>query len=217
MAARLPLFPLGTVLFPGAALPLHIFEPRYRELIEDLMAGPEPRSFGVIGIREGHEVGADSVRALYDVGCVAELTQVRRFADGRFAVLSVGTQRFRLVGVDESRAYLSGDAELLDESPGDPAAVEDAKAALFAAVASYRQLIGAEPVTGAPDDATLLSYAVAGELQVALPERQALLELPDTVQRLRVEAALLNREAALMRNLHSVPASRPLLPPSSPN
>ena len=71
MTHLLPLFPLGTVLFPGGLLPLHIFEPRYRALMHDLMSEPEPWSFGVVAIREGHEVGADSLRSLYDVGCNA--------------------------------------------------------------------------------------------------------------------------------------------------
>ena len=72
MAQRLPLFPLGTVLVPGLVLPLHIFEPRYRQLVADLEDLPEDeREFGVVAIREGGEVGAGSLRALYDVGCAA--------------------------------------------------------------------------------------------------------------------------------------------------
>ena len=65
-ATRLPLFPLGTVLFPGLLLPLHIFEERYRQLVRDLLVGPhESRAFGVVAIREGREVGADGIRALH--------------------------------------------------------------------------------------------------------------------------------------------------------
>ena len=65
MSDTLPLFPLGTVLFPGLVLPLHIFEDRYRRLIQDLLAGPEPRRFGVIAIREGRETGITGVTALH--------------------------------------------------------------------------------------------------------------------------------------------------------
>ena len=67
MSELLPLFPLGTVLYPGLLMPLHIFEDRYRQLVGDLLAGPEPRQFGVIAIRQGRETGVDGVGALYEI------------------------------------------------------------------------------------------------------------------------------------------------------
>ena len=76
----LPLFPLGAVLYPGMLLPLHIFEERYRQLVRDLMAGPEPRRFGVIAIRKGRETGIDGVQSLYPIGCTATLRQVGEIA-----------------------------------------------------------------------------------------------------------------------------------------
>ena len=69
MSELLPMFPLSTVLFPGMRLPLHIFEPRYRQLIQDLLAGPQPGRFGVIAIRKGRETGVDGISALYEIGC----------------------------------------------------------------------------------------------------------------------------------------------------
>ena len=66
MSQLLPLFPLGTVLFPGMSLPLHVFEERYQTMVADLLEGPEPREFGVIAIRKGREVGADAVTELYE-------------------------------------------------------------------------------------------------------------------------------------------------------
>jgi Lon protease-like protein len=71
MSQTLPLFPLGTVLYPGLVLPLHIFEERYRQLVRDLLEGPEPQEFGVIAIRKGRETGVDGVSALYEIGCAA--------------------------------------------------------------------------------------------------------------------------------------------------
>ncbi|HEY1671362.1 MAG TPA: LON peptidase substrate-binding domain-containing protein, partial [Streptosporangiaceae bacterium] len=68
MTDTLPLFPLGTVLFPGMLLPLHIFEDRYKELVRDLLDGPEPRRFGVIAIKKGRETGVEGVSSLYEVG-----------------------------------------------------------------------------------------------------------------------------------------------------
>ena len=99
--AVLPLFPLGTVLMPGAQLPLQVFEPRYLQLLRDLIENQDRQVpvFGVVAIREGHEVGADGVRALHAVGCAAQLTQAAALGDNRFLVISTGISRFRLEGV----------------------------------------------------------------------------------------------------------------------
>src|SRR6202012_5374170 len=102
---RLPLFPLGTVLFPGMLLPLHIFEDRYKELIQDLLDGPEPRRFGVIAIKKGRETGVEGVSSLYEVGCTATVRETEENAEGGFDVVTVGSQRFRLQGLDESKSY----------------------------------------------------------------------------------------------------------------
>ncbi|HMC71324.1 MAG TPA: LON peptidase substrate-binding domain-containing protein, partial [Mycobacteriales bacterium] len=106
MTVRLPLFPLGTVLFPGVPLPLHIFEERYLTLVRELVALHEgaSRRFGVVAIREGREVGADSVRAFYPVGCTAELRNVEEYDDGRFDIVTVGASRFVVHELDTSAA-----------------------------------------------------------------------------------------------------------------
>jgi Lon protease-like protein len=211
VAERLPLFPLGTVLFPGSAMPLHVFEPRYRQLVEDLLSGPEPRLFGVVAIRAGHEVGADNLRALYDVGCVAEVRQVERAPDGRFAVLVVGTRRFRLLEVDRTLPYLQADVDLLDEPEGAGTLVDAAAAKAREDFAVYSRLLS-RPASGLPADPTELSYAVAAGLVVDLPERQQLLEASSTTQRLRVATDLMSREVALARKLRAAPTSAPTIP-----
>ena len=101
MSEMLPLFPLSTVLFPGMRLPLHVFEERYRALVAELLAGPEPRRFGVIAIRKGRETGIDGVHSLYQIGCTATLRRVERLEDGRFDLVTVGTERFRLKALDQ--------------------------------------------------------------------------------------------------------------------
>ena len=106
MAETLPLFPLGAVLYPGMLLPLHIFEERYRQLVRDLLEQPEPRRFGVIAIRKGRETGIDGVHSLYEIGCTATLRRVDRHTDGRYDLVTVGTERFRLIGLDETRPYV---------------------------------------------------------------------------------------------------------------
>ena len=97
---RLPLFPLGTVLVPGAALPLQIFEPRYLVLLSDLIEALEEPEFGVVAIRQGHEVGPDAVRDLHEVGCVARASHAVTIGEGRFLLLSEGSRRFHLDAID---------------------------------------------------------------------------------------------------------------------
>lgn len=222
MTERLPLFPLGTVLFPGMLLPLHIFEERYRILIRDLQAGPEPRRFGVIAIKKGRETGVDGVSALYEVGCTATLRDVHEHDDGRFDIVTVGTQRFRLASLDESRPYLQGDVELIDEETGGQAAAE---LPVRAAQDAFRTYVSALADRGlaqvrvpdVPDEPGLLSYLIAASMIIDLPDRQALLAEPDTLSRLTAERALLARETTMLRTLTARPAPDLRYAPYNPN
>ena len=227
--SRLPLFPLGTVLFPGVLLPLHVFEERYRRMVRDLLEeDPDRRDLGIVAIREGREVGAGStggaggLRSLHPVGCVARLRRVDPYADGRFDIVCMGTSRFRLTGdgLDTSRPYLRGRAELLDEPPGEsPGPAAGTVRALFD---SYRQALGGDTnMTGGaddvPDDPRQLSYLVAATVVLDLTDRQRLLEAPDTTSRLRAEARLLRRETGLLASLPSLPGVELTRMPASPN
>jgi uncharacterized protein len=217
-----PLFPLGTVLYPGLPLPLHIFEPRYRQLVQDLLDGPQPGRFGVIAIRKGRETGVDGVSALYEVGCTATLRRVAAYEDGRFDVVTVGSQRFRLAGLDDSRPYLQAEVELLEESTGDQAAAELAADAVQRAFGSYvealsrREGIETSPPE-LPDEPILLSYVVAASMILDLPARQALLTEEDALHRLTAERALLAREITMLRSLTATPAPGLRNSPYSPN
>ena len=121
MGELIPLFPLGSPLFPGIVLPLRIFEPRYRRLVHDLLAlppGSDRRFFGVVAIRQGWEVERVApAAALYDVGCAARLQVVRPRPDGGFRIVTVGTERFRLldVVVGDDPPYLQAEVEWLAE------------------------------------------------------------------------------------------------------
>ena len=210
MPSRLPLFPLSAVLLPHAVLPLHVFEERYRLLVAELLALPEPeRVFGVVAIRSGREVGADGVRALHDVGCAAQLVRADEHADGRFDIVTTGGRRFALRSVDHDRPYLVGAVDWLD----DPTGTGDV-AALDAAVrTSYEGYVAALRTAGAdatpaplPDDPAALSYAVAGSMLLDLGVRQDLLAEPDVCARLRSERSLLGREARLIGELSALPA-----------
>jgi uncharacterized protein len=211
MSETLPLFPLGTVLYPGLLLPLHIFEERYRLLMRDLLDGSRPRRFGVVAIREGRETGVGGARALFDVGCIAELRRVSERADGRFDVVSVGAQRFRLLGRDESRPYLQGEVEVLAEETGDRGAAHAASEAVRTAFRVYFDTLASKTASGAgfpdlPGDPVALSYLVASSMIIDLPDKQELLAKPDAVARLTAERALLARETTMLRSLTSAPA-----------
>jgi Lon protease-like protein len=222
MAEMLPLFPLGTVLYPGMVLPLHIFEDRYRQLVRDLLAQPEPRRFGVIAIRKGRETGIDGVESLYDIGCTATLRRVEEQDDGRFNVITVGTQRFRLLELDQTRPYLCGRVELLADDPADPAAAAPVVRAVQSAFRAYLNVLSESGgatvrISDLPDEAELLSFVVAAAMVIDLPERQGLLAEPDTLRRLAAERALLSRETAMLRSTTSRPAPDLRYTPYNPN
>src|ERR1700684_711098 len=171
MSQTLPLFPLGSVLFPGLLLPLHIFEERYRQLVRDLQDGPDPRRCCVIAIRKGRETGVDGISALYDVGCTATLRRVTEHDDGRYDVLTVGTQRFALTGLDHSRPYLSGQVDLLDEELGEQNDAGLAARAVQGAFRTYLEALAGRGVTRVadpelPDEPVTLSYLVAASMVI---------------------------------------------------
>lgn len=225
MTERLPLFPLGSVLYPGLVLPLHVFEERYRRLMADLTAQPEPHRFGVVAIRDGREVaptGADAVspalaglgpdphRALFEMGCIAEIAQLQPHADGRFELLATGTTRFRILSIDATGPYLTAEVETVEEQTGPEAKV------LAAGVervfrAYQKRLAGAREssVSGAqelPDDPNVLSYLVAAASVLDTHDKQQLLAAETASDRLRAELRLLRREAAVLAKLPSLPA-----------
>jgi len=203
---RIPLFPLGTALLPESVLPLHIFEPRYRQLVQDIVDRPETaQEFGVIAIRQGHEVGDSGVKALYEVGCLAQLRGIQPYPDGRFDIVTVGTGRFILRQLHTDEPYLTADVEDLTESMGeDPGPVGALVRNRFE---QYRQIVQIEDEPDElPADPTSLAWTVAAGMLLDLDERQRLLAADDTTTRLRVERELLHRELGILQTLPSLPA-----------
>lgn len=223
MSHRLPLFPLGTVLFPGLVLPLHVFEERYRVMVRDLLVLPEDeRRFGVVAIRHGREVGADGVQALYDVGCVAHVRRAEPYDDGRFDLVSTGTARFALRELDESGPYLVGEVDLLPDEPGPSPEVPLLDRAVRVAFAAYLAALSTAsgeqvPVPDLPDSPMVLGYLVAATTALDLDERQRLLAAADGGSRLKAELALLRREVTLLTRLSAAPAPELARGPVSPN
>lgn len=211
---RMPVFPLNVVLVPGLVLPLHIFELRYRELVEELLAQPETsgREFGIIAVRDGRSVEVDGAQALYDVGVVASLREVEALDDGRYNIMTSGTQRFRLQQLDNSHPLLRAEVELLE----DPAGPEDELLATTVRreFDRYRTLLGARllitpagPVEDLPVDPGALAYLVTAAMVLPTDERQQLLAAPSVLERLALARRILARECALIQQLASVPTT----------
>lgn len=214
MTDTLPLFPLSTVLLPGASLPLHIFEARYRQLIVDLVNEVVPgRRFAVVGIKQGWEVGEDNVDSMYDIGCSAVLDDVRQLPEGRYDVTGNGEHRFRLLQVDrEAAPYLMARVEWLpDTESADDSRLRREHLATAARSAHERYhstgLRGDRYDAPAADtDTADLSYALAEDCVLSPEDRQNLLAETDPLARLRLIRKLLLREAEFLRELRAIPA-----------
>lgn len=202
MPARLRLFPLNAVLFPGAVLNLHVFEPRYKEMIGECLETGE--GFGVVLIREGNEAGDPTVEP-HQVGSIAEITEAARLPFGRYYITSVGRERFRIRKIVSRDPYLVVEAEILHEAEGDAGEVADLQDRVREAFLQYLELVaqftGDSPNVDLPTDAKSVSFSVADALHVADAVKQRLLEINSTKQRLTVELGFLRRLMPQMRKL----------------
>jgi len=195
---KLPLFPLHAVLFPGATLSLHVFEPRYREMIGRCLMHDEP--FGVVLIQEGEEVGGPAIPER--VGTEAAIIASRKHRDGRYDIVVEGRRRFAVEDLDRTRAYLRGEVRPFGEPLGEDAeTMAQAVAKLFEGVLESLELAGQAIVdeTWRELDPVALSYRVGWVLPASDMVKQELLEAPDAATRLR-------REAALLMSIHRIGA-----------
>jgi Lon protease-like protein len=171
LESLIPLFPLDVVLFPGTPLPLHIFEPRYKEMIGECLA--QQRTFGVVRVVE---------QSLAEVGCTAEIvTVVKEYPDGRLDLVTEGRKRFELLHVNQERAFLRGEIMVIEDEPGTPLAAETARA-----IDLHSELLG---IAGAKQDLSaadpsVLSFHLAGTLPLDLDFKQNLLALRSESERL---------------------------------
>lgn len=215
----IPLFPLQTVLLPGATLPLHLFEPRYRQLAVDLLTGTVPdRRFGIIAIRTSAVREVEKLDHVHGIGCTALLGDSERLPDGRFDIITRGERRFRLLEIDNGRApYLVGTVEWIDDVPVPPAAgqaVQGLRDAALAAHAAYCDAAWHRDSWATPEpgiDAGMLSYLLAADCLLPLADRQHLLEETQPLRRLRLVNRMLRREAGFLTKLRAVPAPPPEL------
>ncbi|WP_107491563.1 LON peptidase substrate-binding domain-containing protein, partial [Thermobifida fusca] len=216
MSTTLPLFPLGSVLFPGMTMALHVFEDRYLTLVNDLLSLPadQPRRFGVVGITLGHEVGEKAAHQWADVGCTAEISTVQRRPNSSVDLVVTGVERFRAVewlAPDGTTPYLRAQTVPLAEEVGEEAEVWRERAAHHFAVYLERLdrigIIVADD-TDLPKDPVAASYALADAIVLDMPDKQALLEADSAAERLARAVELLRRENRVLSALRLLPAGR---------
>ncbi len=198
MADVMAMFPLGSVLLPGMSLPLHVFEPRYRALVQRcLEAVPE---FGVVLIERGSEVGGGDERT--GVGTVARIVEATRFDDGRWAIGAVGVRRIRVERWLADDPYPQAEVSDWPEDPAEPDA-----GALDAVVPTFRRVLAlaAELGVAVPaatvalaDDPLVAGYQMAAAAPLGPVDRYQLLGAAGPAERLRLLAACLGEQAELL-------------------
>jgi hypothetical protein len=194
------MFPLGSVLFPGAVLPLHVFEPRYVEMINDVLDGDQ--QFGVVLIERGSEVGGGDVR--FDVGTVARLARIGALDDDRLFVVAVGAGRFRVVRWLPDDPYPQAEVVPLDDPAGNGSladlVAENRK--LLRRVLALASELGSnvgDVDSELSDDPVAASWDLCSAAPVEQLDRQRLLETDDPAERLVALQELLNDSAAILQ------------------
>ncbi len=171
----LPLFPLEVVLLPGTPLPLHIFEPRYKEMIGECLEKREP--FGAVRALE---------QGIAEIGCTAEITAVtNKYPDGRLDVITQGRERFEVLALNQERSFLRAEILLLPDEPGKPAPEDVTRA-----IELHRQILSlasaAQDLSGS--DQSALSFFLAGSLPLDLDFKQKLLATVSEAERVHALA-----------------------------
>jgi Lon protease-like protein len=194
-----PMFPLGTVLFPYALLPLHVFEPRYRIMMRHVLDGD--REFGVVLIERGSEVGGGDIR--FDVGTLARIVQLAELPDGRFAISTVGLRRIRVRQWLDDDPYPRAEIEAIDEPVPTPAArvARERVVDVFARVAALARRIDAR-IGDPPEfdrDPVRASYEAASAAPIGPLDAQQLLAIEDAATRLELLASMLDEREVELR------------------
>jgi uncharacterized protein len=198
---ELPLFPLNTVLFPGMPLPLHIFEPRYREMVQDCL--DQQRPFGVVLIRDGVAEGGP-VADPHKVGCVAEIIEVQHLEDGRLLLITIGQERFRILSLSHQLPYLMGSVEEMPFVPENEALLLAARQQLLPWLLEYLQILAnagqVEFDPGQmPEDPEEMLYLAAAVLQIEAGQKQQFLESEKASVVLGQLTAVYKRELLYLR------------------
>ncbi len=182
----LPLFPLDLVLFPGTSLPLHIFEPRYKEMISECL--DRKKSFGIVRAKE---------EGVAEIGCTAEIiTVAKKYPDGRMDIVTEGRERFEVMQVSQERSFLQAEVLYLRDEPSQASAEEIAQAVKLQG--EIMQLAGSDPASRSDSDSSQLSFHLVGALPLDLDFKQTLLGMKSEVERVR---AVISYFEAILPNL----------------
>jgi Lon protease-like protein len=199
---EIPLFPLGTVLFPGMSLPLHIFEERYKLMIQRCI--DKQQAFGVVMIREGHEVGPGAV--ISDVGTTATITHAEKLPDGRLNIATLGHRRFKVLSVRTDEPYLVGTVEDFPLQNTEHPLNQKIAARLGPLLTDYLQIFASLgnvefEIDSLPDSPLMLAYMVAIIMRTPMKDKQELLTIPNLPSMLRMEYRMLHRESQILKLL----------------
>ncbi len=187
MSALLPLFPLDLVLFPGTPLPLHIFEPRYREMVSECLDSKQP--FGVVRAKE---------QELAEIGCTAEIISVaQKYPDGRMDIVTEGRRRFEVMQLNQERSFLRAEVFYLEDG-SDTASEPEIERALELQ-REIMALAGATPQKSSEIDPLQLSFHLAASLPLDLDFKQTLLGMKSEAQRLRAVISFFENILPTMR------------------
>ncbi len=182
----LPLFPLDVVLLPGAPLPLHIFEPRYKEMISECLN--QKKLFGVVRAKE---------EGVAEIGCTAEIiTVAKKYPDGRLDIVTEGRQRFEVMQVNQERSFLQAEVLYLQDEPDKPSATQIERAMELRR--QIMQLAGSDSSPPSPSDASPFSFNLVGTLPLDLDFKQTLLGMRSEAERTQ---AIISYFEALLPNL----------------
>ena len=189
----IPLFPLpNVVLFPNVFLPLHIFEPRYREMVRDALAGD--RIIGMVLLRNARATAGEPAPPVYPIGCAGLITHRERLQDGRFNIVLRGLHKFRVLDEDRSRSYRRARVEAIAE-PDAPEGLPEARQRLEGLLARRLEVLGSDSkVPSGMADADLVN-ALSQYLEFDPLEKQALLERNGLLERCQSLGDLLEMKA----------------------
>jgi uncharacterized protein len=201
--AVMPMFPLGTPLLPGAVLPLHVFESRYRQMMRDILADDvDPPEFGVVMIERGSEVGGGDERAT--IGTIARIVDIQVAPDGRYAVVAIGTDRLRVVSWLPDDPYPLADVDRWPDDDSGAVITADTIEVLHARVREINDLVreigemAPPPDTEISDDPRLALFHLAALSPLGAVDRQRILAAPGSAERLVALQEALDDAAAVL-------------------
>jgi uncharacterized protein len=226
MDASLPLFPLNTVLVPGLVLPLHIFEPRYRVMIQELLTieDEEQREFGIVAPKDGRQIEREGIDAVHRVGTATILRQADQTEDGRYDIVTTGSRRFFIESIDMSAPLLRAQVTWINDldEPHSPE-LELLTNRAVADFVSYRAALSGQleetiaAISDLPEDPGVVSFLLTAAVVLPTAERQQMLSAMSAHERLTLARGFLQRETALIEAFHCIPALELFSPQPSVN